>query len=626
MLQLRNLYIQYGDRKLLNRVSFTIKNKDRIGLVGRNGAGKSTLLKIIAGEVKPDEGGIDMPSLTTIGFLHQDIFIPEDKTIMEEALTAFDDVKKMQTRLDEITLAMENTTDYESDSYMKLLEELSDLSERMQILDGGTIESKAQLILMGLGFKDSDMDRMIKEFSGGWKMRVELAKILLRQPDYMLLDEPTNHLDIESILWLENFLKTYPGCIVTISHDKTFLDNVTNKTIEIELGKIYEYNCPYSKFLIERQERRTMLKAQFENQQKVIAEKERTIERFRAKANKAKMAQSMIKELGRMERIELDLEDSSSLKIRLLPAPRIGAMVFKTNNISKSYGDLKVLDEAELQIERNEKIAFVGQNGQGKTTLAKIIAGSIKASSGDLTFGHNVLLGYYAQDQADSLDPSITVLKTMENVAINEMRTKVRSILGAFMFSGEDVEKKVSVLSGGERARLALAKLLLQPINLLILDEPTNHLDILAKQVLKEALIQYDGTMIVVSHDRDFLQDLTDRTVEFRDKKLYNYIGDVYAFLDKRKAENMREVEMASVKNKSIIKKNVSPSDRNKDREIQKLEKKIINIENLLKNFEAKMGVDGFYENKSSEKIMEEYNTAKNNLKMHYKKWEEMAS
>ncbi len=623
MIQLKSIYVQYGDRKLINHVSFSIKGKEKIGLVGRNGAGKSTLLKLIAGEIRPHEGQIQMPTGTTIGFLHQDIFIPEEKSIIEETLTAFEDTLKMQQRLDQINLELEQRTDYESEAYAKLIEELSELSERFLLMDGQTAEAKAQQVLRGLGFKKTDMHRPVKEFSGGWKMRVELAKILLQQPDYILLDEPTNHLDIEAILWLESFLKDYKGSVIIISHDKTFLDNVTTKTIEIELGKVYQYKASYTPYLQMRRERRTLLEAQAKNQQKLISEKEKLIDRFRAKANKAKMAQSLIKELNRMERIEVESEDLATMRIRFLPAPRIGAVVFKAEGLSKSFGDLNVLDRVDLTIERNEKIAFVGQNGQGKTTLSKIIMNLIPASAGAIRYGHNILAGYYAQDQADSLDPSITVLETMEQAAKTETHAQIRSILGAFMFSGEDVEKKVKVLSGGERARLALAKLLLSPINLLVLDEPTNHLDMLSKDVLKQALIGFDGTMIVVSHDRDFLQGLTNRTIEFRDRKLHHYIGDVYAFLEKRQANSMRDVERNnsnSVKNK----KKTTPSDHRHNKQIKRIENKIIQLEDTIKQIEDDMAKEGFYDRGDAQNIITQHQQLRSRLEQAYAEWESL--
>ncbi len=625
MIQLKSIYVQYGDRKLIDRASFNIKSKDKVGLVGRNGAGKSTLLKIIAGEIIPHEGNIQMPTGTTIGFLHQDIFIPEEKTILQEALTAFEETLRMQARLDQIHTELEQRTDYESDAYTQLIEEMSDISERFLLMDGQTAEAKAQLILKGLGFKTEDMNRPIKEFSGGWKMRVELAKILLRQPDYMLLDEPTNHLDIESILWLEDFLTNYPGSVIIISHDKTFLDQVTTKTIEIELGKVYEYSASYSGFLQLRAERRALLQAQVNNQQKLISEKEKLIDRFRAKANKAKMAQSLIKELKRMDRIEMESEDVATMRIRFLPAPRIGAVVFKAQSLSKAFGDLQVLTDVDLMIERNETIAFVGQNGQGKTTLSKIIMHLLPASSGEISYGHNIEPGYYAQDQADSLDPDLTVLETMEHAARTETHTQIRSILGAFMFSGDDVEKKVKVLSGGERARLALAKLLLRPINLLILDEPTNHLDILSKEVLKQALKNFDGTMIIVSHDRDFLQGLTDRTIEFRDQKLYNYIGDVYAFLEKRQVDNMRQVEQSTPSNASS-KSKATPSDRQQQKLIKKWETKIMRLEEKIKNLEVEMAVVGFYDQPEAQQTLDRYHTWQKELEDAYDQWSSIES
>ena len=458
-------------------------------------------------------------------------------------MEAFEEVRSIEARQTEINKDIESRSDYESDSYKRLLDEWSELNDRFLHLEGASAEANTEKVLKGLGFKSKDLQRKTNEFSGGWQMRVELAKILLQKPDYLFLDEPTNHLDIESILWLEQFLKDYPGAMIIISHDKQFLDTVTNRTLEIETGKLFDYNASYSQYLALRAERREKLESAFQNQQKVIAEKERTINRFMAKATKTKMAQSMKKQLEKIERIELDNADTATFILRFPPSPRSGQIVVDGKSIQKSYGAIEVLKGVDIKLERGERIGFVGQNGQGKTTLAKMIVGDESISGGHLDLGHNVEIGYYAQNQSDTLQPGLTVLQTMEAASPAEMRTKLRSILGAFMFSGEDVDKKVSVLSGGERARLAMACLLLRPFNLLVLDEPTNHLDMLSKEVLKEALLQYDGTMVVVSHDRDFLSGLTDRTLEFRDHKLFEYLGDVNYFLDKRELDNMRAVE-----------------------------------------------------------------------------------
>jgi ATP-binding cassette subfamily F protein 3 len=544
MLSATGIYQQYGDRILFNKVSFVVMPRDKVGLVGRNGAGKSTMLKIIAGDQTPDEGHVTRPTGTTLGFLHQEMDLPTGRTVMEETLTAFAHIQAMEERLAELNKEMETRTDYDTDSYAKMLEEFTSLTERFALIGGITMEAEAERVLKGLGFEQKDFARQTTEFSGGWQMRIELAKMLLQRPDYLLLDEPTNHLDIESIIWLEQWLTTYTGAVITISHDKQFLDNVTNRTLEIELGKVHDYKAGYSKYVELQADRREKAEAAFENQQKVIAEKERTINRFMAKATKTKMAQSMQKQLDKIERIELDEQNNAVMNLRFPKAPRSGAITATAKNVTKSYGDLNVLRGVDLKIDRGDRVAFVGQNGQGKTTLAKILIGQLPATAGEVELGHNVSIGYYAQNQSDALDGKKTLLETLEEVSPPEMRTRLRGILGAFLFSGEDVDKKVMVLSGGERARLALAAMLLRPFNLLVLDEPTNHLDMASKDMLKQALMDYDGTLLVVSHDREFLAGLTERTVEFRDHKLHEHLGDINFFLEKRKLEDMRSVEL----------------------------------------------------------------------------------
>ena len=633
MINATNLYIKYGDRILLNHVNILIETKDKVGLVGRNGAGKSTVLKIIAKHINPDEGQVNRPGDTTLGFLHQEMDLPKGKTVMEETLTAFEEAQKLEKRIDELNQMLGERTDYESQGYSDLIVEISDANDRFNILGGNTMQADAERVLKGLGFKTTDMDRLTDEFSGGWQMRIELAKMLLGRPDYLLLDEPTNHLDIESILWLENFLKDYPGAVVVISHDKQFLDNVTKRTIEIEMGKVYEYKASYSKFVELRKERREMQQAAYKNQQKVIAEKERTINRFMAKATKTKMAQSMKKQLDKMERIEIDTEDTASMRIQFPPAPRSGAVVIDAKNLSKAYGDLMVLENINLKLDRGDRIAFVGQNGQGKTTLAKILVNELAATKGNINLGHNIKIGYYAQNQSDTLQSDITLLQTMEQASPPEMRTKLRNILGTFMFSGEDVDKKVSVLSGGERARLALACLLLRPVNLLVLDEPTNHLDIISKDVLKKAIMNYDGTLIVVSHDRDFLGGLNNRTIEFRDKKLYEYLGDINFFLEKRAMNNMRQVEMATkkkAKEKTVVpsgqKRQLSHEERKEFRKLERAvknsEREIETLEKKIADFEVEMGVEGFYESPHSAATLNAYNGTKKKLTTVMEKWE----
>jgi ATP-binding cassette subfamily F protein 3 len=639
MITAANVFVKYGDRVLLDKINVVIHDSDKVGLVGRNGAGKSTLLKIIAREVIPHDGSITMPKDRTLGFLHQEMFLPKGKTVIEETLTAFNEAVEIEKRIEAINQEMAERTDYESDAYTKLIEDFSELNDRFSVLGGTTMIADAERVLKGLGFKHKDLQRLTDEFSGGWQMRIELAKLLLQKPNYLLLDEPTNHLDIESIIWLEQFLKTYPGAVIVISHDKQFLDNVTKRTIEVELGSIFDYKASYSKFVQLRKERRELQQSAFQNQQKVIAQKERTIARFMAKANKTKMAQSMQKQLNKMDRVTIDSEDTSAMNLRFQPAPRSGQIVVDGKNVKKHYGDLKVLEGVDLKLDRGDRVAFVGQNGQGKTTLAKILVDKLPSSSGEIKLGHNVSIGYYAQDQSDTLHPTLTLLQTMENASPPEMRTRLRNILGAFLFSGEDVDKKVSVLSGGERARLALACMLLRPFNLLVLDEPTNHLDMISKEVLKNALLAYDGTMIVVSHDRDFLTNLTNRTIEFRDKQLFEHIGDVNVFLEKRAMDNMRQVELEKSKSKSAPKpvqkqeekkeseKRVLTYEEKKvrkklQRTAQNAENKISQIEEKIAAIETKMGAADFYTSPDSQKVTDEYEASKKELETVMETWE----
>jgi len=627
MITVSNIYVQYGERILLDRINVTIGIRDKIGLVGRNGAGKSTLLKIIAGEQNPQEGQVVRPTESTLGFLHQEMELPLGKSVIDEAMTAFAEAMKMEERMAVINDEMAERTDYESEGYHKLIEEFTSLNERFQLVGGTSMQAEAEKVLKGLGFKDSDMERLTDEFSGGWKMRIELAKMLLQRPDYLLLDEPTNHLDIESILWLETFLRDYSGAVILISHDKEFLDVVTKRTVEVELGKLFDYKASYSDFVALRAERREKQRAAYENQQRVIAEKERTITRFMAKATKTKMAQSMQKQLDKMDRIEIDDADTATMNIRFPAAPRSGQVVVEAEDMKKAYGDLLVLDEVDFKMDRGDRVAFVGQNGQGKTTLAKILINEIPYTGGTVKLGHNVTVGYYAQNQSDTLRGNQTVLETMENEAPAEMRPQVRNILGAFMFSGEDVDKKVSVLSGGERARLAMACLLLTPFNLLVLDEPTNHLDILSKDVLKQALKDYDGSLIVVSHDREFLGNLTNRTIEFRDQQLYEYIGDVNAFLEKRQLDNMRDVEKQSKVAKAAPttpKPTLSYEERKQlQRAISNAEKKVERLEGEIEKMEKAMADPAFYERDDSDDKMKKYGQLKQDLEVAMEDWEE---
>jgi ATP-binding cassette, subfamily F, member 3 len=630
MISVSNVSVYYGERALFDSVNLGIGERDRVGLTGRNGAGKSTFMKIMAGQVNPNGGGsVLRPNDTTIGYLHQDMSTPKGKTVMNEALTAFDEVKKLEEEIERLNIELTERTDYDSDSYMDLIHQVTEASEHFHMLGGDSAQADAERVLRGLGFKTPDLHRMTDEFSGGWQMRIELAKMLLKRPTYLLLDEPTNHLDIESIIWLESFLESYPGAVVVISHDKRFLDNVTKRTVEIELGKVYDYKAGYTKYLDMRAERRGLLKNAFDNQQKLISQRERTINRFMAKATKTSMAQSMQKQLDKIERIELDEEDVSAMNIKFPPAPRSGQVVVEAKDLSKKYGENTILEEIDLKLDRGDRVSFVGQNGQGKTTLARILIGELAKTEGDVQLGHNVSVGYYAQNQAEALYPTMTLLETMEMHSPPEMRTRLRSILGAFMFAGEDHDKKVSVLSGGERARLALACLLLKPFNLLLLDEPTNHLDMVSKEVLKEALLQYDGTLIVVSHDRDFLRGMNNRTIEFRDKKLHEYLGDVDYFLEKRQLEDMRAVEMKTViANTPSVSNgqngNGNGADKKKiERTLQNAEKRIEDLEKQTKDLEKLMGAADFYNKPDSQKVLDKYNGLKKELTMEMEKWEE---
>jgi ATP-binding cassette subfamily F protein 3 len=634
MITLSNIFIKYGDRVLFDNVTVVIGSKERIGLVGRNGAGKSTLMKVLAGYERPDSGNIAKPTGISIGYLHQDMAIPKGKTVLAETMTAFEEIQKLEKDIEKVHHEIDTRTDYETDAYMELIENFTHLNERFHLLGGMTSEADAERVLKGLGFKDSDFERQTSEFSGGWQMRIELAKMLLQRPDYLLLDEPTNHLDIESILWLENFLNGYEGSVVTISHDRQFLDNVTNRTVEIELGRIHDYKASYSKFVVMREERRELTQNAFDNQQKMIAQKERTINRFMAKATKTKMAQSMKKQLDKIERVEMFDEDVSAMNIRFPEAPRSGQVVMEAQQLSKSFGELQVLDKVDFKIHRGERVAFVGQNGQGKTTLARILIGQENATNGTLIPGHNLMIGYYAQNQSDIIIPGKTLLEVMEDAAPPEMRTKIRAVLGAFLFSGEDVDKKVSVLSGGERARLALACMLLRPFNLLLLDEPTNHLDMLSKDILKQALLEYDGSLIVVSHDREFLAGLTERTIEFRDRKLNEHLGDVNYFLQKRALDNMRDVEKSSAQanNLSNLINEVSSDDKKEqDKLKKKLERAVFQIEDKITKqekeiaaLEKQMAANGFYSSPEAGVVLDQYSRSKAQLDQLMKEWEKV--
>jgi ATP-binding cassette subfamily F protein 3 len=579
MLNVHQLTISFQGEDLFENISFRLQSGNRVGLIGKNGAGKSTLLKIISGELEYNSGQISFEKKDLkIGFLKQDIDFVYGRTILEETYEAFSEIKVLENKLDEINKELVERSDYESESYNNLMIDLNDVQQQYEILGGYNYQGDTEKILVGLGFKRSDFNKLTDTFSGGWRMRIELAKLLLQQNDILLLDEPTNHLDIESIMWLEQFLKNYSGAVVVVSHDKMFLDNITNRTIEIVLGQIYDMPKPYTKYLAIRAEQKALQLAAQKNQQKQIQQTEKLIEKFRAKASKATMAQSLIKKLDKIDRIRVDQDDKSVMSVRFPISVVPGKVVIEAINVSKSYGDLEVLNSINLIVERGQKVAFVGQNGQGKSTLAKILVNEL-SSEGQVNLGHNVQVGYFAQNQADYLNGKKTVLDTMIDAANEINRSKVRDILGAFLFRGDAVDKYVSVLSGGERNRLALAKLLLQPLNVLVMDEPTNHLDIQSKNVLKSALDNFEGTLILVSHDREFLQGLNDIIYEFKDQKIKPYLGDIDFYLEQRQLQNLREVER-----KTIIKSSVKLTENKQSYESQK---KLKSLNNRLSKIET---------------------------------------
>ena len=584
MLNIHNLSVSFGGTYLFEEVTFRMGAGDRVGLVGKNGAGKSTMLKILARDFQPDSGSIATEKEVRIGFLRQDIDFEQGRTVLEEAYQAFTDIKEVERKLEEINHLLVTRTDYESAEYSQIIEDLSDYTHRFELLGGYNYIGETEKILLGLGFKREVFNNLTETFSGGWRMRIELAKLLLQANDILLLDEPTNHLDIESIIWLESFLRNYPGVVVIVSHDKMFLDNVTNRTIEISLGKAYDFNKPYSQYLELRHEIREKQLATQKNQQKKIEETEKLIEKFRAKASKASMAQSLIKKLDKVERIEVDEDDNSVMNISFPVSKVPGKVVIEAEQVTKAYGDNVILKDINLLVERGSKIAFVGQNGQGKSTFIKAIVHEFEFH-GQIKLGHNVQLGYFAQNQAEYLDGEITLLQTMEDAATDTNRSKVRDMLGSFLFRGDDVEKKVKVLSGGERNRLALCKLLLQPINVLVMDEPTNHLDIKSKNVLKAALQKFEGTLLLVSHDRDFLQGMSNIVYEFKDQKIKEYLGDVNFFLEQRNLENMREVEKKDAVQKAQPQTNakLSYEDQKKGKALQN---RLSKIESQIKQLE----------------------------------------
>ena len=537
------LTVEFGDRALFKDISFQINEKDRIALMGKNGAGKSTLLKILAGQRKPSRGSVSAPKDTVIAYLPQHLMTEDGRTVYEEASQAFAPLFAMEKRIDDLNRQLTERTDYDSPEYYKLIEEVSALSEKYYSIDLTHFEADVEKTLLGLGFKREDLQRQTSDFSGGWRMRIELAKMLLKNPDVLLLDEPTNHLDIDSIQWLEEFLISNGKAVVVISHDRTFVDNITTRTIEVTMGRIYDYKVNYSKYLELRKDRRAQQQKAYDEQQKMIAETKDFIERFKGTYSKTLQVQSRVKMLEKLELIEVDEEDTSALRLKFPPSPRSGSYPVIAQELSKYYGDHLVFKEAGFTIQRGEKVAFVGRNGEGKSTLVKCIMGEITDYTGKLTLGHNVQIGYFAQNQASLLDEELTVFQTVDDVTPSELKSNTKNLLGAFMFSGDDIDKKVKVLSGGERTRLAMIKLLLQPVNLLILDEPTNHLDLKTKDILKNALIDFDGTLIVVSHDRDFLNGLAQKVYEFGNGKVTEHLEDINGFLRKKKMENLREIE-----------------------------------------------------------------------------------
>jgi len=597
MVSVTNLTVQFGGKDVFKDVTFLVNARDRIGLVGKNGAGKSTLLKVLIGMVQKEYGTIVVPHHIKLGYLPQELKVSDSRTVFEEALTAFSEHNDIETELAEVQKELEIRTDYETDSYAELIDLITDLNDKLQMLGSSNRDAEVEMTLLGLGFKRSDFHRPTAQFSGGWRMRIELAKILLKRPNVFLLDEPTNHLDIESIQWLEEFLRSYKGAMILISHDRRFLDTVTNRTIEISLGKIYDYKAAYSRYLELRQERRENQMQAYLNQQKMIAETEEFIERFRYKATKAVQVQSRIKQLDKVERLEVEEEDKAAINFHFPPAPRSGREVVVATNVIKKYGEKVVLNGVNLNIERGEKVALVGKNGEGKTTFIKCLMDEVEYQ-GTLTKGHNVHIGYFAQNQDELLPPDRTVFEVLDDIAVGDVRKRVRDILGSFLFSGEDVEKKARVLSGGERNRLAMSKLLLEPYNLLVLDEPTNHLDIKSKEILKNALLQYDGTVILVSHDRDFLEGLVSKVYEFGDTIAKEHLGSVQDFLDKKKMETFRELEAtrkiaSTTKAEKKEARNILSNEEKqlKDRETKRLQTAIKKAEGNIQRIEAEMAI-----------------------------------
>ncbi len=639
MVGVNNVSLFFADRAIFNEINFIINKQDRIGLVGKNGAGKSTMLKALAGLQKLDSGSISLPNDLTVGYLPQDMDFISGRTVWAETETTFSETLSIQKKIEEINNQLAIREDYESDSYLKMLDDLTDLNEKLSLLGFDTMEAEIEKILLGLGFLKSDFQRQTDEFSGGWRMRIELAKILLKQSDLLLLDEPTNHLDIESIQWLEQFLQNCPGAVVLISHDRAFLDNLTNRTVEISIGRIYDYPAPYTQYLELRKERREQELAAYTNQQKQIKQTEEFIDRFRAKATKAVQVQSRIKALNRLERIEIDVEDTSAMRFSFPPAPHSGKVSLKASEVTKFYGEKEIFSDVNLTIERGEKVAFVGKNGEGKSTFSRLITGE-ELTDGNVELGFQIQIGYYAQNQAEILDKEKTVFEVIDEVAKGDVRTKIRSLLGSFLFGGEDVDKKVKVLSGGERARLALCKLMLEPINLLILDEPTNHLDIKSKDILKDALLRYDGSLIIISHDRDFLKGVTDKLYEFTNKNVKEHLGGIEVFLRNKSVDDFKEWEQEKVKksdssnkkkpennnvNTYQLKKDLKKEIRTIQNKVNSAEKKIAEFENKIESFNEKLKEPDAYTKPENKDLISEWQKTNELLQLKMQEWESAA-
>jgi len=632
MISVSNLSLYFGGQDVFNGISLSVNKGDKIGLVGKNGAGKSTLLNLFASKMTPNSGDVAIPNSLKIGYLTQDLDFKDELTVIDEAKKAFTDINILQKSIDNLNMEISKRTDFESDSYLELINQLHEKQEEFQIKGGNDLQSTISQVLLGLGFMQSDFPRQTNEFSGGWRMRIELAKILLQKPDVMLLDEPTNHLDIESIIWLENWLKKYKGALVLVSHDRLFLDSVTNRTVEIAFGKLNDYKASYTKYVTLRKDRQEKQIQAKKNQDKYIAETKVLINKFRAKKNKASFAQTLIKKLKKLDRIEVEQEDIAKMKFKFSPAPHSGKVSLIAKSISKNYEKLQVLKGVNLEIVKGEKIAFVGKNGEGKTTLAKIIVNELEFE-GNVKLGHQVQIGYYAQNQTDFLEDNKTVLQCIQDAANAETSPKVRNILGSFLFSNDDVDKKIKVLSGGERARVALCKLLLEPINLLIMDEPTNHLDMMSKDILKRALKDYDGSLIVVSHDRDFLQGLTEKVYEFKNQNIKEYIGDINTFLNKRELADFKQLEKSEKQEPKKDKKQEQltyQQNKKKTREkrklqnrISKLEKQIDALEKQMKQLDKQLADANQFQKLSKEKgFFEKYEQNQQKLQQLVQYWE----